>query len=97
MVYMKSNMENSLHCIDNPIMTKIEYCSPTINNERKMKFRKFEMKTNENVRVVWSKFNLYTTKGPIKVDAKLERSTNNILKVMKHYEPSVGDGISCLI
>lgn len=58
-------------------------------------FRMFELNTCEDVRVMWSTFHRYITKGPIKVDVKLARSTNNILKTVKHPEPSInGDEMS---
>lgn len=34
-------------------MTNIKYGSPTIHNEGNIKFNKFELKTNENVSVMY--------------------------------------------
>lgn len=74
-------------------MTKIVYCSPTIDNEGKIKFSRLQ--TDADLRVMWSIFHRYATKCPIKVDATLVRSTNNIIKMMKRREPCVGNEMSC--
>lgn len=78
-------------------MIKIEYHSASIDNEGKIKFIKFELKTNAYVNVIWSIFQRYTTKGVIEMDATIVKSTNNILKMLKRPELTVSDKISCYI
>lgn len=56
-------------------MTKIEHRSPTIGNEGKIKFNKFELKMDTNVRVMWITFQHYATKGQIEMDVTFARST----------------------
>lgn len=79
LVDIKSKLENLLHYTDNQRVTKIEYHSSTIDNEWKMKFNKLELNTDANVKVTWSTLHRYKTKGSIKVDETLARSTNNTL------------------
>lgn len=59
-----------------------------------MKFSTFELKTSVDVRVLWSTFHCYTINGPIEMDATFARSTNDILKLLKHLQPSIDDEIS---
>ena len=44
---------------------KIKYCSPSIDNQWKIRLSKFELKMNEDLRVMWSIFHYYTTNGLI--------------------------------
>lgn len=46
LVDLKSKLENRVHYIENRRESKIEYPSPTNDNEENMKFDKFEVKTN---------------------------------------------------
>lgn len=62
---------------------KLEYGSPSIDNEGKIHLTKFELKTGEYLRVMWSIFHYYETKGSIELDSKIVRSTKDILKMLK--------------
>lgn len=91
LVDLKSRMQNNLHYSDNRRVIKIEYYSPSLYNTWKMKFRKFELKMNEDLRIVWSTFHCYATKDPIEVNVTLARSTDDILKMLKCPQPSLND------
>src|SRR4051812_24917148 len=56
---------------ENRKVVKLEYRSPSLNTEEKIKFTQFALKTNDNLKVMWSTFLRYSSKGPIEVDAKL--------------------------
>lgn len=49
-----------------------------------MKFSKLELKTDKNLRVMYNTFQCYRTKDSIEVNVTIKRSTNNILKMLKH-------------
>lgn len=70
-------------------MVKIEYRSPSIDNERKMGFNKFELKTDEYLKVMWSTFCRYKIKGPLEVDATVGRSIDDIMQMLKRLESSI--------
>lgn len=44
LVDLKYTIENMLPCLDNQRVVKLYYCSPSIDNERKIQLRKFELK-----------------------------------------------------
>lgn len=77
-------------------MVKIKYHSLTIDNKEKIKFNKFELKSDVDVRVMWSTFYRCATKDSIKVYVTLTRSTTHIIKKMKHLELSVTLFILCM-
>lgn len=68
---------------DNRSVVKLYYHSPSIENEGKIHFNKFELKRNEILTVMWSIFHRYKTKTLIEVDAKIVRSTEDIQKLLK--------------
>lgn len=70
-VDLKSKQKNLLHYTDHRRVIKIEYHLSTIDNKGKIKFNKFEQKTDVDVRVVQTTFHHYTMKGPIEMDAIL--------------------------
>lgn len=90
---IKSILENLYP--DNKRFVKLYYCSPSIDSERKIQFNKFDLETNEDLTVMWSTFHRYETKGLIKVDAKIARSTGDILKIFKCPQPSLDDEMYC--
>lgn len=65
-----------------------EYHLSSIDNEGKVKFNHFELKIEEDLRVTWSTFQRYKTKGPIKVDTIVMRSVDGIIKMLKYSESS---------
>lgn len=46
------------------------------------------MKADGDLTIIYSTFHYYETKSPIEVDATFTRSTDNILKSLKHPQPS---------
>lgn len=65
---------------------KLEYRSSSLDNEGKIQFTNFELKTNEDLQVMWSIFYRYASKGLIEVDTKIERPTNDIVNMLQHPE-----------
>lgn len=70
------------------MVIKIEYGSPWIDNEGNVKLKNFELKTNEDLRVMWNTFDRYEKKGLIEVDVTVVRSLGDIIKKLKHLESS---------
>lgn len=52
-----------------------------------------ELKTNEDLKIIWIIFYDYSTKSPIEVDATIARSTKDIIRMLQRSEPSVCNGI----
>lgn len=65
LIDMKFILENLLLYSYNQRVVKLEYRSSSIDNEGKIQLNKFELKTNEDLRVTWSTFHCYKTKGLI--------------------------------
>lgn len=82
-------VDNLLYYLDNQSLVKIEYHSPLIDNQGKIEFNKFELKSYEDLWVMYNTFHCYTTKGSIKMVVKLVRSTDDIMKMMKCHESSI--------
>lgn len=87
-VVLKFKLDNILYHIDNKKVVKIEYHSPSIDNEGKIWFSKFELKMDGDLKLMWSTYHRYETNGLIKVDATITRSVNDIIKILKHPESS---------
>lgn len=65
---------------DNRRIVKLEYRSPSINNEEKIEFNNFEPKIN--VRAMWNIFFYFEIKIPLKLKAKIPRLVKDILKML---------------
>lgn len=65
-------------------IVKLEYHSPLMVNEGKIEFNKFELKTQAGARVVWNTYFRYETKVSLELEATLQRSVEDILKMCKH-------------
>lgn len=52
LLVLKSKMENLLHITKNRKVVKIEHSFPMIDNEEKVKFNNFRLKTNEDLKVM---------------------------------------------
>lgn len=89
LVDLKFKLDNLLCYPDNRMMVKIECRLPSIDSEGNVKFNKFQLKTSENLRVMWSTFLRYATKGLIEEDVTLTISINDILKMLKSHQPSL--------
>lgn len=82
-------VDNLLYYLDNQSLVKIEYHSPPIDNQGNIEFNKFELKSYEDLWVICNTFHRYATKGSIKMDVKLMKSTDDIMKMMKYHESSI--------
>lgn len=63
---------------------KLEYHLHLIENEWKIQFKNFELRTSANLRVIWNTFCCYETKCVIEVDATIVKSIEYIMKMLKH-------------
>lgn len=53
---LKFQLDNFVHHTDYRKVVKIDYRSPSIDNEGKIRFSKFERKTNEDLKVMWNTY-----------------------------------------
>ena len=85
LVDLKYILENLFEYSNNRKVVKLKYSSPSIDNDRKIQRNSLKLKTNEDLRVMWSIFHCFETKGmiPIEVDMKIVRSTIDILKMLQ--------------
>jgi hypothetical protein len=60
-------------------VTEIVYRRPSICADGTVLFTKMELRTDDDVRTMFSIFTRYMTKGPIELDATLVRSVEAIL------------------
>ena len=64
-------------------MVKLKYRSPSLDTEGNLKFTSFELNNDDDLEVMWSTFQRYSSKGPIEVDAKLQRSGEDVIKMLQ--------------
>lgn len=77
-------MHNLLPYRDNRKIMKFEYHSPSINNECKIVFDTYELKTNAVVRVMWTIFFYFETKVPLELKVMISRLVGDIVKMLKY-------------
>ncbi|CAL5191721.1 unnamed protein product [Lathyrus oleraceus] len=68
---------------DNRKIVKLEYLSLSIDNRGKIEFRKFELKTQADVRAMWNTFFYFKIKVLLELEAMILRSVEDILKTCK--------------
>lgn len=68
-------------------MVKNGHRSSSIDNEGKIKFIKFKLQTNEDLKVMWNMYHRYETKDPIE-DAIVARFVDDIIKMLKRSKSS---------
>lgn len=71
------------------MVVKLEFRSPSIDNEGKIQFTMLKLKTNGDLKVMWSTFYRYSIKGSIEMDATIQRSDKDIIKMLQRPEPSL--------
>ena len=78
------SLNTLLHYPENRKVVKLEYRSPSLNDEGGIKFTPFEIKNDEDLAVLWTTFDRFSSKGPIELDAKLQRSADDVIKMLTH-------------
>ena len=68
---------------ENRKVVKLEYRSPSLDTEGKVKFTPFELKNDDDLEVMWETFQQYANKGLIELDAKLQRSAEDVIKMLR--------------
>lgn len=76
---------------DNRRVIKIKYHLPSIDNEGKIRFGKFEMKSDENLKVMWSTNHRYEIKDLIEMDATIVRSVDDTKTNLRRITFNVKD------
>lgn len=63
LIDLKSKLENLLNHKGKQRVIMIDYHSSTVDVDEKIRFIKFELETEEDVRAIWSTFHRYKTNG----------------------------------
>src|SRR4051812_49163743 len=79
-----TSLNTLLQYPENQKVVKLEYRSPSLNDDGDVEFTPFEVKNDEDLAVLWATFDRFSLKGPIESDAKLERSGADVIKMLTH-------------
>ncbi|XP_058772492.1 uncharacterized protein LOC131646478 [Vicia villosa] len=85
---LKEKMNELLTDSDNRRVTKIEFLEDWIDTNGRVKYNLIELKDDEDVKVMWKSFRRRITKGLIELDAQIQRSVDDIMKMLKRPESS---------
>lgn len=86
---LKSKLNTLLRYPENWRVVKLQYCLPLIDNEMEIQFTMFELKSDDDLKVIWSTFYHYSTKGLMNLDATIQRSVKYIIRMLQHSEPLI--------
>ncbi|XP_058776582.1 uncharacterized protein LOC131650896 [Vicia villosa] len=64
-------------------VVKLEYRLPSLDADIKVQFTQFALKTDDDLKILWSTFRRYSTKGRIEVNAKIQRSGEYVIKMLQ--------------
>ncbi|XP_058726385.1 uncharacterized protein LOC131597728 [Vicia villosa] len=67
---------------ENRKVVKLEYRSPSLDDEGDVQLTPLEVKNDEDLAVLWSTFVRYYSKGLIELNAKLQRSGADVIKML---------------
>ena len=62
---------------------KIEYRSPSIDNEGNLQFMNRELKNGDDLRAMWSAYRSFQEKVSIELDATLSRTVDDIMRMLQ--------------
>lgn len=80
---LKFILEELLSYDDNQKIVKLEYRSPSADNEGNIEFNNFEFKTTKDVRALRNIFFHYENNFLIELDAKIERFVEDIVRMLE--------------
>ena len=63
---------------------KIEYRSPSVDNEGNLQFMNRELKNDDDLRAMWSTYRSFQEKVSIELDATLSRTVDDIMRMLQH-------------
>lgn len=72
LAYLISKLRTLLRFLENCRVVKLKYHSPSFDSDENIQFTNFELKTDEDLKVMWSVFHRYESKGPIEADARFK-------------------------
>ncbi|XP_058751977.1 uncharacterized protein LOC131625098 [Vicia villosa] len=75
-------LNSLLQYTENMKVVKLEYRSPSLDTEGNVQFTQFTLKTDDDLKVMWSTFRRYSIKGPLEVDAKIRRF-EDVIKMLQ--------------
>src|SRR4051812_46835972 len=79
-----TSLNTLLQYPENLKVVKFEYRSPSLNDDEDVEFTPFEIKNDEDLAVLWTTFDRFSSKGSIELDAKLQRSGADVIKMLTH-------------
>lgn len=82
-VEMITILNSLLQYLENQKVAKLEYLLPSLDTKGNVKFTLFELKNDDNLRVMKGTFERYSSKGPIEVNAKLQRPREDVIKILQ--------------
>ncbi|XP_058733243.1 uncharacterized protein LOC131604845 [Vicia villosa] len=86
---LKETLNNLRLDSDNIRVTKIEFREDWIDINGRVKYNLIELKNDEDVKATWKSFRRRIIKGPIELDAQIQRSVDDIMKCLIRLESSV--------
>ncbi|CAL5185986.1 unnamed protein product [Lathyrus oleraceus] len=89
LVDLKIKLNTFLRYLKNRRVVELEYRSPAIDNEGNIQFTMLELKTDDDLKVMWSAFYRYSTKGLIEVDVTIQRSVEDIIRMLQRPEQHI--------
>lgn len=69
-------------------MGNIGYRAPWMDIEGNVKYINIELKAEEDLNVIWRTHHPRQTKGPVKFDATIAISIDNIIKMLRYLKSS---------
>lgn len=78
-----------LRYLENIRVVKLEYRSSSFESEWKIQFTNFELKTNGDLKVMWSTFQCYASKDRIEMNVKIARSVDYIINILQRHQISL--------
>lgn len=80
---LRSTLNDFLSDTENKKACKIKFLEDWIDTDEKVKYDLIELKTDEDMNVIWRKFHRMLNKGPIEFDATISRLVVDIIKMLK--------------
>lgn len=71
---------------ENRKVSEIEFCTNWIDTDGKVKYNFIELKTSEDLKVIWRTCHRRLTTGPIEFDATIYKYVDDIIKMLKRSE-----------
>lgn len=85
---LRPKLNDKLLGTENRKAGKIEFREDWINNDGRVKYNFIELKTDEDLKIMWRSYHHRLTNGPIEFDATIFIFVDTIFKMLKRLESS---------